>query len=338
MSTQTFYDLIIIGAGPGGISMAVEAINSGISKDKILIIEKEQAHSWSIRKFYPENKPVTANFKGKPAVCYGVMCISDSSKEETLSYLDMAISNHKIEVHYNESVYKIEKHSDETLEGHFHIETSVYKYKTKVCILAIGIMGRPNKPSFPIPEELKSKVHHDLSFNSSAPEKILVVGGGDSASEYVQYLQSKENEVTISYRQQNFTRMNSINTESLMALIERKKVQAFLNSEIETLSEKDNQILVTFSKGEFKEILVDRIVLAIGGATPLNFLEAIGIKFDGKSPCLVEGHETSIPGLFLVGDLSAGKKGGSIISAFTSSHEAMRKICHDYLHCKVSRF
>jgi len=41
------YELVIIGAGPAGISMAVEAVKSGISKDKILIIEKAEEHSFN---------------------------------------------------------------------------------------------------------------------------------------------------------------------------------------------------------------------------------------------------------------------------------------------------
>ncbi|MFN4111165.1 MAG: NAD(P)-binding domain-containing protein, partial [Ignavibacteria bacterium] len=58
---------IIVGAGPAGISTAVEAINAGISSEKILIIEKAEAHSFTIRKFYPQSKPVTANYKGMEA-------------------------------------------------------------------------------------------------------------------------------------------------------------------------------------------------------------------------------------------------------------------------------
>ena len=48
------YEIIIIGAGPAGISMAVEAVNSGVDTEKILILEKAEEHSFTIRKFYPE--------------------------------------------------------------------------------------------------------------------------------------------------------------------------------------------------------------------------------------------------------------------------------------------
>ena len=75
------YEMIIIGAGPAGISMAAEARGVGIPTEKIVVLEKGDAHSWAIRKFYPAAKPVLANYKGINAVCTGVMCLTDMSKE-----------------------------------------------------------------------------------------------------------------------------------------------------------------------------------------------------------------------------------------------------------------
>ena len=66
---------------------------------------------------------------------------------------------------------------------------------------------------------------------------------------------------------------------------------------------------------------------ALGGTTPTNFLKAIGMAFDGNAPVVKEGYETSVPGLYLIGDLSAGKKGGSINLAFNMAARAMRAIC-----------
>jgi len=96
------YEMIIVGAGPAGISMAAEARNAGISSDQILVLEKGETHSWAIRKFYPAKKVVLANYKGIEAICTGVMCISDMSKDETLTYIDRAIEQYQLDVHYNE--------------------------------------------------------------------------------------------------------------------------------------------------------------------------------------------------------------------------------------------
>jgi thioredoxin reductase (NADPH) len=63
------YDLIIIGAGPGGIALAAEAQASGIDTSRTLILEKAATHNWAIRQLYPEQKLTTANYKGFQARC-----------------------------------------------------------------------------------------------------------------------------------------------------------------------------------------------------------------------------------------------------------------------------
>ncbi|MDQ3473817.1 MAG: NAD(P)-binding domain-containing protein, partial [Acidobacteriota bacterium] len=82
-----------------------------------------------------------------------------------------------------------------------------------------------------------------------------------------------------------------------------------------------------FQETEHQARTFDRVIYALGGTTPVNFLKVIGIKFDGEVPVLTQGYETSLPGLYLIGDLSAGKKGGSINLAFNMAAEAMRYIC-----------
>jgi thioredoxin reductase (NADPH) len=323
-------DIIIIGAGPAGISMAVEAVNAGISTDKILIIEKSEEHSFTIKKYYPDNKLVTANFKGFAAACTGVMCLADSSKHETISYLDKSIEDHNLNVHYSETVYKI--HQEKT-EQKFVIYTDKNTYEAKLVVIAVGILGKPNKPEYKVPATLNEKVLYDVTSKEIKNSKVLVVGGGDSASEYCQYLHQVGNEVAISYRKDSFSRMNEINLESLTTLANQNEIKLKLNSNISAIEIENGNPKVIFAESDSE--VFDFVVYALGGSTPENFLKLIGIEFDGPDPILKEGYETTIPGLFLTGDLSAGKKGGSIIWAFNSANAAMKKICDNYLECKI---
>ncbi|RMD51402.1 MAG: cbb3-type cytochrome oxidase assembly protein CcoS, partial [Ignavibacteria bacterium] len=190
------YEIIIIGAGPAGISMASEAVEAGIDSEKILLLEKAHEHSFTIKKYYPENKLVTANFKGFKAECTGTMCLIDSTKQETISYLDKTIADKNLTVHYNETVYKIDKDED----GIFTIFTDKDQYRSKVVTIAVGILGKPNKPDYKIPASLKNKVLFDVTSEDIENSNVLVVGGGDSASEYAQYLKERGNNVTLSYR------------------------------------------------------------------------------------------------------------------------------------------
>ncbi len=324
------YEIIIIGAGPAGISMGVEAHNFGVSPDKILIIEKASEHSFTIKKYYPDKKLVTANFKGFTPVCTGVMCLTDSSKHETISYMDKAISDNSLNVHYHESVYEIEKEN-----GSFKIYTDKDIYQSRIVAIAVGILGKPNKPSYKIPKELKNTVLFDITSFEIKNSKVLVVGGGDSASEYCQFLseEKENNKVYLSYRRNEFNRMNYINKESILALAENKKVTLLLESNIDSLSSENGKPIVNFAEEKYGNMKFDFVVYALGGSTPENFLKTIGIEFNGPNPVLKEGYETNIPGMFLIGDLSAGQKGGSIIWAFNSANSAMQKICKSYLMC-----
>lgn len=325
------YDIIIIGAGPAGISTAVEAKNAGVPSDKILIIEKSEAHSFTIRKFYPESKPVTANYKGMEAKCLGVMCLTDSTKEETISYLDKAIKENNLNVKYQETVYKIHRNDD----GTFIVFTDKDQYISKIVVVAIGILGKPNKPEYKIPPALNARVFFEITEHKIINSKVLVVGGGDSASEYCQYLVQEGNDVTLSYRRNEFSRMNDINRESILALEKIGKLKILRNSNIKELQVENGKPKVIFKEENYEPMVFDYIVYALGGTTPKNFLKAIGIEFDGEQPVLKNKVETNIPGLFLVGDLSAGLKGGSINWAFNSSRIAIRRICESYLECKI---
>ena len=320
-------DLIIIGAGPAGLSMAAEARANGIAPDKLLVIEKGEAHSWSIRKFYPDAKLVEANYKGKPAVCNGVLCIADMSKDETLSYLDQAIEEHQIDVHYQESVSAITPQAD----GTFEIRANQNTYTCKVCVIAIGILGRPNKPDYKVPPKVRKRVHYDVTSEQYEDQKMLVVGGGDSASEYAQYLLQCDNQVSLSYRRDSFDRMTRLNRESLEALGERGQVQILRSSNIEAIEEQEGRPHVRFAEEEHKDCNFDHIIYALGGSTPKNFLREVGIEFDGEHPAVTEGYQTSIAGLYLIGDLSP--ESGSIILAFNTAHEAMHDICKTHLGC-----
>jgi len=328
------YDMIIIGAGPAGISMAIEAIAAGIPREKILVLEKGKAHCWSIRKFYPEEKLVAANYKGLPAVCKGVMCIPDLSKDETLSYLDWAIRDHGIEVHYNEGVSAIQP-LDACEDAKFEVHSDRASYSCKVCVIAIGILGKPNKPDYRLPGKLRKQIHFDITSTKIEGQDVLVVGGGDSASEYCQFLVERGNRVTLSYRKGDFSRMTTVNRESLLLLEKRGEAELLRASNIDALEEQAGRVVVKFGEASLDDEDFDHVVYALGGTTPDNFLKSVGIAYDGDAPEVNAGYETSIPGLYLIGDLSPG--GGSIILSFNSSREAIGSICDGHLSCPTLR-
>ena len=324
-------DLIIVGAGPAGISTAVEAREAGIERDRILVLEKGPAHSYAIRKYYPDDKRVDAVYKGIPAISEGRITLQDGTKQQTLDFLEETIERWELNVQYDEGVDYIRKING---GGLFEVTTPKGSYQARVVVVAIGILGKPNVPDYKIPRsELRGRVHFDVTSEKLDGETALVVGGGDSAADYVHYLVARGFKVDLSYRRPDITRMNQINIADMHGMQQAGRLSLLMPTDIDRLEVDQGRPRAVFRQVAARTY--DHVVYALGGSTPAGFLQATGIELRGGEPLLKEGGETSVPGLFLTGDLTAGKKGGSIISAFNSGVAAMRVICRDYLDCPI---
>ena len=187
---ENLYDIAIVGGGPGGIASAVEASIFGMNK--ILFIEKGDNHSQTIRQYYKDSKRVDKDWKGQEVVIKGNVEFFDGTKESTLDYFETLLDDERIDTLFNTEVSGVTKDGDE-----FLVSTSSGDYRAKNVIIAIGRMGKPNKPSYKIPRTIRSVVNFN-PHKCRGHEKILVVGGGDTAVEYACYL-TKDNVVTLSY-------------------------------------------------------------------------------------------------------------------------------------------
>jgi thioredoxin reductase (NADPH) len=327
------HDLVIIGAGPGGIALAAEAFSSGIDPSQILILEKGPTHNSAIRQLYPEKKLTTANYKGFAARCEGLLCVRDMTKPETLQFFDQIISDYHVNIEFNAEVFGMRR--PEEGSARFRVESSQGVYESKVLACAIGIFGRPNKPKeYRLPPTLRERLLFDMTSQEIQNESVLVVGGGDTAAEYVQYLGQQDNRVTLSYRKADFTRLNQQNRDALLVMEQRDEVEILRSSNIKEIEDEAGRPRLIFAEPEHATRLFDRVIFALGGTTPTNFLHTLGISFNGDGPVFDEAGATNVPGLYLIGDLVVGKKGGSIITAFNSSVRAMRSICVHDLSCQ----
>lgn len=333
-NAHEWFDLAIVGAGPAGISLAVEARRSGIAPHRIAILEKGDAHAWAIRRFYPKAKAVTARYKGQAAACHGAMCIEDMDKADLLDYLGQTLRRHQLEIRLATPVHAIEGHAGggrEEAPG-FLLRTDGPAIRARACAVAIGVLGRPNKPSYRIPPSLRRRVHYDLNREELAGRRVLVVGGGDSASEYCQHLLHRQSQVTLSYRRASFLRMNESNRRAISENEAAGTLRVLRASDVQELgTAPEGGVEVRFAQPGLGVLHVDHVVYALGGTTPQGFLQSTGIEVCAGKPKLTDACETNVPGLFLVGDLAAGRKGGSIISAFNSSARAARRLRTAYL-------
>jgi len=312
---EKVYDLIIIGGGPGGIGSAIEAKFLGL--EKILLIEKTDNHSDTIRKFYKDKKRVDKDWKGQTVELEGNIDFVDGTKESTLDYFDHLLEDDLIDTCFSCEVVGVVKRDDI-----FTVTTNSDEFFSKNVIVAIGRMGKPNKPSYKIPASLRSKVGFNLD-KCSTGEKVLVVGGGDSAVEYACDL-SETNNVTLNYRKSELTRPNPTNQKMLKTYVENGNVFLKLGLDIENVTEEEGKLSVNFVDGSSE--FYDKAVYAIGGTTPKDFLKSCGVTLNKKDEAIFdENYESETKGLYIAGDI-AFASGGSIAIALNHGYRIVNHI------------
>jgi len=312
---ENLYDIVIIGGGPGGIASAVEASIFGMKK--ILFIEKGDNHSQTIRQYYKDSKRVDKDWKGQTIDIKGNVEFFDGTKESTLEYFEKLLDADTIDTLFNTEVQGVDEGDDALL-----VKTPNGNYKAKNVIIAIGRMGKPNKPSYKIPRTIKRVVNftpHDCRGH----EKILVVGGGDTAVEYACHL-SKDNMVTLSYRRNEFARINDINKEMIVNYDQEEILRVRYGIDIESIENHEGKIKVNYNNGY--HTIYDRVIYALGGTTPVDFLRSCGVELNNENePIFNQQHETTVSGLYMVGDI-VFNSGGSIAMAINHAHDVLTDI------------
>jgi len=297
---EKIYELAIVGAGPAGIATAVESYLQGVRD--ILLLEKDIEHNSTIRKYYKENKRVDVEWKGQKVELDGNIYFIDGTKETTLDFFDEMLEKHEVELQTEVEVTSIDKQ-----QTFFEVHMAGKSIKAQNVVVTIGRMGKPNKPSYKIPPALRKKVNYTTD-ECSGGEKILVVGGGDSAVEYAVDL-SENNDVAICYRRETFRRANPTNQTNIANAIAHSEVRPILGVNVDGLEDEDGKIKVLFN--EIEPEIYDRVIYAIGGTTPSSFLSSSGIEEADGKPVHDAHYETNIKGLYVAGDITQ-ESGGSI--------------------------
>lgn len=262
------FDIIIVGAGPAGISATLMATKLNL---KVKTIEQDSLGGAVFN--FPRSKIVMTS--PMDLALHGKIKLTETTKSELLDLWQSVLSKNKITVSEQEKVTTIEKN-----DGIFTLTTNKGTYNSKTILLAIGRRGSPRKLG--VKGEDKEKVAYRLL----EPElihnqKILVVGGGDSAIEAALILADESNDVTLSYRGDSFSRLKPKNLERINELSSKKKINVLLQSTVSEI--KDYTIIISFPYKE-KEIEIpnDLVYIFAGGELPTVFLEKIGVRITKK--------------------------------------------------------
>lgn len=315
-SKMEHYTIAVIGAGPGGISASVEATLKGLS---VILLEKGAEHNATLRKFYKDGKRVDRDYKGDKVELVGAIDFSDTNKEGALTMFDSLLEKHAINVAYNNDVESIQRQDN----GSLLIRTSGnHSISADYAIITIGKMGQPNKPSYKIPPAILRQVNYNAS-SIQAGERLLIVGGGNSAVEYAIDL-CASHDTTLNYRRTEFARINDTNKQELEKVIASGTLKTKLGVDIESLEEQGGKICAHFSDGSSD--VFDRAIYAIGGSSPVDFLKKCNIELDSNNLPIVNEHlQTPVQGVFIAGDIGF-KSGASVAMAIAQAEKIVSHI------------
>jgi thioredoxin reductase/Pyruvate/2-oxoacid:ferredoxin oxidoreductase delta subunit len=265
-SQHAKYDVVIVGAGPAGISATLSAAKANL---KFLTLEQDSLGGTVFN--FPRAKIVMTSSMELPL--YGKIKLIETTKSELLELWTEVLTKNRISINQQEKVESIEK-----IDDYFLITTSKGRYTSCTVLLAIGRRGSPRKLGIP-GEELEKVYYRLLEPELIKNQKILVVGGGDSAIESALLL-ADENHVVISYRGDAFARIKPKNLEKINEASDSGKVKVILNSNVKEI--KRDMVLLELANGSLKEFENNLVYVFAGGELPTKFLEKIGIKITRK--------------------------------------------------------
>lgn len=274
---ENVLDVIIIGAGPAGISATLAAKKNNLSS-----VTLEQDSLGGTVFTFPRSKLVMTSPMNLPL--YGKVKLHDTSKDELLELWHKVIKDHDLDIMENTKVETITPLHDDT----FKVVTNIGKeYVSNYVLLATGRRGSPRKLNVP-GEDSQKVAYRLLEPERMSGKKIVIVGGGDSAVESAMLLM-ENNEVILSYRKDKFARIKPKNKESISEAIANKSIKAIFNSNL--LSINDTSITLKVDEEEnARTIENDLVYIFAGGEMPTSFLQKAGVEITKRFGHIVKKY------------------------------------------------
>jgi bacillithiol disulfide reductase len=304
-------DLLIIGAGPAGLSAADAAAREDLS---YLVIEKGTIAN-TIRQ-YPVGRTLFSTPNELEMREGALRPVRDKpTREELLSHYVHFVLDHELRINTAEEVIGVEGNFDDgfrvqTRRRSFHGSEEERSYHARSILFAIGAMDHPRRLN--VPGEDLLKVHHRFVEPYPYVQKdALVIGGGNSAAEAALFLAEEGARTTMSIWREDWENrdpkagaMKHWVRTPLEREIEEGRLRVILYKQIHEITV--DAVKLTTEAGESVTIPNDVVFVLIGADADLALLKKIGVKTEPGKLTEVpvydpETFETNVAGIYVAG-------------------------------------
>ena len=319
-------DVIIIGAGPCGLSAAIECKRQGLSS---LIIEKNFiVHSIFL---YPTNMQF---FSTTELLEIGNVPFTSPNEKpfrhEALVYYRRAAQQHGLEIAAYEEALQVEPHED----GTFSVHTSNMRGEQQVhraskVVIATGYFDQPNLIGIP-GEELPKVTHYFGEAHPYSGMKVTVIGGSNSAVDAALELLRVGAEVDIVYRGDSISDNIKPWVRPIFdSMVQKGKITMHLQSRVTEIT--NDAVIITSIDGSETRLDND-FVLALTGFRPSRVLltsAGVTMNDDMDKPAFNPATmESDIPGLYVAGVIASGRNANEV---FIESGRGHGKLIADHI-------
>ena len=295
-------DLIIIGAGPAGLSAAEAALQHGLS---YLVIEKGTIAN-TIRQ-YPVGRTMFST-PNEVEMHEGTLkpVREKPTREEMLSHYIHFVLNLDLHINTAETVIAVDGNIDEG----FIVKTDKSEYKAACVLFAIGAMEHPRH--LHVPGEDLPKVHHLFVEPYAYVRKdAMVVGGGNSAAEAALFLSEEGARTTLAIWREDWENrdpkagaMKHWVRTPLEAEVEAGRLKVILYKHVDEITERE--VKLTTETAEQIMLPNDVVFVLVGSDADLTLLKNLGVKTEPGKLAEVpvynpETFETNVPGIYVAG-------------------------------------
>ena len=296
-------DLLIIGAGPAGLSAAEAAARAGLN---YLVVEKGLIADTIYR--YPVGRTVFSTPDELELHEKALHpCRDKPTREELLSHYVRFALEQNLRIHTEEGAEAIER--DDANDA-FLVRTTRATYKAARVLVVTGAMAYPRRLNV-AGEELAKVQHRFVEPYPYVRKEVLVVGGGNSAAEAALFLAEEGARTTLAiWRadwEQRDPKMNAIK-HWVRTPLERELAEGRLRllffTRLEEITE--HEVRLQAEDGTTRTIPNDAVFILIGADADHTLLRQAGVEFTNAGLAEVpvydpDTHETNVPGLYVAG-------------------------------------